>query len=287
MDETLFRIGEMAKLFHLSVSIIRHYEALGLLRPERVDPATGYRYYGPRQFDRFNTIRYLRALGMPLDDIADFLRNRDVEKIEEKLRAQKAAVAEKQRELERIQRKIDHRLDQLAQVQHARLDEEEELTLPGCRLLWIEDTLTIRGYHDMEIPTLRFAEAQAEDVVFLGKVGLGLSASHLAQGRFSPYDGIFLALEEGDAFCGEPLVLPPAPGVRIRYRGSHIAAEQRYRTLLAHLRERGWEPAGFSREITVIDFGITSDPEKFVTEISIPVRSSDGSAPQIRDGKTF
>ncbi len=242
MDETLFRIGEMAKLFHLSVSTIRHYEALGLLRPERVDPATGYRYYGPRQFDRFNTIRYLRALGMPLDDIADFLRNRDVEKIEEKLRAQKAAVAEKQRELERIQRKIDHRLDQLAQVQHARLDEVEELTLPGCRLLWIEDTLTIRGYHDMEMPTLRFAE---------------------------------------------PLVLPPAPGVRIRYRGSHTAAEQRYRTLLAHLRERGWEPAGFSREITVIDFGITSDPEKFVTEISIPVRSSDGSVPQISGGKTF
>ncbi|UYI84670.1 MAG: hypothetical protein OGM61_00970 [Clostridiales bacterium] len=29
--------------------------------------------------------------------------------------------------------------------------------------------------------------------------------------------------------------------------------------------------ADFSREITMIDYGLTSDPEKFVTEIRIPV----------------
>ncbi len=29
--------------------------------------------------------------------------------------------------------------------------------------------------------------------------------------------------------------------------------------------------AGFSREVTLIDYGITSDPGKFVTEICIPV----------------
>ena len=29
---------------------------------------------------------------------------------------------------------------------------------------------------------------------------------------------------------------------------------------------------GFSREITLIDYGITNDPEKFVTQISITVK---------------
>ena len=29
---------------------------------------------------------------------------------------------------------------------------------------------------------------------------------------------------------------------------------------------------GFSREITLIDYGITNDTEKFVTEICIPVK---------------
>ena len=77
----LFQIGDMAKLFHLSVSSIRHYEALGLIMPEYIDPDTGYRYYSTRQFEAFNAVLYLRALDMPLSEIADFLQNRDVEKI--------------------------------------------------------------------------------------------------------------------------------------------------------------------------------------------------------------
>ena len=45
-----------------------------------------------QQFEALNTIRYLRALDMPLPDIEDFLRNRDIDIIEEKLRRQKQAV---------------------------------------------------------------------------------------------------------------------------------------------------------------------------------------------------
>lgn len=33
-------------------------------------------------------------------------------------------------------------------------------------------------------------------------------------------------------------------------------------------------PDGFSREITLIDYGLTNDTEKFVTEITIPVREA-------------
>ena len=50
----LFSIGEMAKIFHLSVSSLRHYEALGLVSPEYVDPSTHYRYYSVRQFEPLN-----------------------------------------------------------------------------------------------------------------------------------------------------------------------------------------------------------------------------------------
>ena len=112
----LFSIGEMAKIFHLSVSSLRHYEALGLVTPEYVDPSTNYRYYSVRQFEPLNTIRYLRAMDMPLTEIADFLQNRDVETIEEKLRAQKAAVVQKQKELKRIERKLDAAEDRIAAV---------------------------------------------------------------------------------------------------------------------------------------------------------------------------
>lgn len=48
-----------------------------------------------------NTIRYLRVLDMPLTQIAEFLHNRDVHVIEDKLVAQKALIERKQHELER------------------------------------------------------------------------------------------------------------------------------------------------------------------------------------------
>ena len=63
--DKLFRIREMAKLFHMSMSTLRHYENIGLLKPEKVDQKNGYRYYSVRQFEALNTVRYLRALDMP------------------------------------------------------------------------------------------------------------------------------------------------------------------------------------------------------------------------------
>lgn len=95
----LFQIGTVAKLFHLSVSSLRHYEDIGLLKPEYVSPESGYRYYSARQFEVLSSIRYLRALDLPLPEIADFLKNKDVDRIEEKLRQQKQAVIERQQAL--------------------------------------------------------------------------------------------------------------------------------------------------------------------------------------------
>ena len=60
--ENLFRIGDVAKLFHLSISSLRYYEKLDLLVPEYTDPKSGYRYYSTRQFEVLNTLRYLRAI---------------------------------------------------------------------------------------------------------------------------------------------------------------------------------------------------------------------------------
>lgn len=60
--------------------------------------------------------------------------------------------------------------------------------------------------------------------------------------------------------------------VLARFRGSHLQSPEQYARLLAYTEAHGLTPAGFSREITLVDYGLTSDPEKFVTEITIPVR---------------
>ena len=41
----MFSIGEFARHGRVSVRMLRHYDAIGLLRPATVDAATGYRFY--------------------------------------------------------------------------------------------------------------------------------------------------------------------------------------------------------------------------------------------------
>ncbi|WP_079070751.1 MerR family transcriptional regulator [Streptomyces sp. IMTB 1903] len=62
-------IGEMARDSGLSVSALRFYDGAGVLVPARVDPATGYRWYGPEQLEESRVLARLRRAGMPLADI--------------------------------------------------------------------------------------------------------------------------------------------------------------------------------------------------------------------------
>lgn len=273
MDKkNLFRIGEVSNMFHVSVSTLRFYENSGLLNPEYISPQSGYRYYSAEQFEILNTIRYLRAIDMPLSDIRNFLENRDICSMEEKLRQQKEIVIQKQKELKRIEKKIDHRLHWIQDAQSIALNEVALVKLPATTIVWVDNPVKIENYLDMEVPIRRLDDSDVEAVVFLGKVGVGISQEHLLEQKVENYDGVFLLLDEEDMYSGKTTLLPPSLGVRIRFQGSHAEAKEQYNILFEYLTKQKLEISGFSREVTLIDYGITHDTEKFVTEISIPVR---------------
>lgn len=271
-DKNLFRIGEVAKMFHLSVSSLRHYENIGLLIPEYISKESGYRYYSTQQFEILNTIRYLRALDMPLSEIEGFLKNRDITSMEEKLRQQKEIVINKQQELKRIEKKIEHRLHWIEDAQSIALDEVSLIKLPESKIVWVDDPIKIDGYLDMEVPIRQLDQSDIEAVVFLGKVGVGMSKEHLLARKIETYDGAFLLLDKEDIYSGEITILKESLYVRIRFRGSHEQAKKQYQVLFEYIDKYNLEIAGFSREVTLIDYGITDDQEKFVTEICIPVK---------------
>jgi DNA-binding transcriptional MerR regulator len=66
----MFRIGEFSQIARVSGRLLRYYDSLGLLKPLRIDPATGYRYYSADQLPRLNRILALKELGLSLDQIA-------------------------------------------------------------------------------------------------------------------------------------------------------------------------------------------------------------------------
>lgn len=71
MHTDLLTIGAFAKACRLSPKALRLYDELELLRPARVDPDTGYRYYAAAQLEQARLVAWLRRLGMPLARIRE------------------------------------------------------------------------------------------------------------------------------------------------------------------------------------------------------------------------
>jgi DNA-binding transcriptional MerR regulator len=69
----MLTIGRFADATGLTVRALRHYDEIGLLVPDHVDPQNGYRHYAEAQVADAVTIRRLRALELPLDEIAVLL----------------------------------------------------------------------------------------------------------------------------------------------------------------------------------------------------------------------
>ena len=72
----MFSIGEFSKLGRVTVDTLRHYDTLGLLKPAKVDPFTGYRYYSARQLMSLNRILALKEIGFSLEEVARILQEK-------------------------------------------------------------------------------------------------------------------------------------------------------------------------------------------------------------------
>jgi DNA-binding transcriptional MerR regulator len=69
----MFTIGDFARHGRVSVRMLRHYDAIGLLRPAQVDQSSGYRFYKAAQLSRLNRIVALKDLGFTLQRVQAIL----------------------------------------------------------------------------------------------------------------------------------------------------------------------------------------------------------------------
>ena len=88
----MLKIGTFSKLSRVSIRMLRHYDEIGLLRPEEADPATGYRYYSASQLREAGRIQALRDMGFSLAAVGELLNTRDTEKLEQAFRRRAAEV---------------------------------------------------------------------------------------------------------------------------------------------------------------------------------------------------
>src|SRR6267154_3617472 len=72
MEQTEFRIGELATRAGVSIDAVRYYERLKLL-PRAGRTAGGFRLFGPESVERVQFIKQAQELGLTLDEIRGLL----------------------------------------------------------------------------------------------------------------------------------------------------------------------------------------------------------------------
>lgn len=105
--ERLIPIGQFAAMTRLSLKALRLYAENGLPPPARIDPDSGYRSYRLDQIGRARVIRLPRAADLSLAEIADFLREPTVGRLDDLALALQARQADRDRVLRYLRRTLD------------------------------------------------------------------------------------------------------------------------------------------------------------------------------------
>ncbi|CAM5579602.1 MerR family transcriptional regulator OS=Streptomyces tendae OX=1932 GN=GUR47_29465 PE=3 SV=1 [Streptomyces tendae] len=151
-------IGEMARDSGLGVSALRFYDRAGVLVPAWVDPASGYRWYGPEQLDEARLLSRLRRAGMPLADIrlvlagwsgadADLVRRL----LQAHLRRLERGLAEARGEFSTLRALLDHREDPMTTSPRSGT---VHLSLPASALAAALDAVRFAVGKDPDLPML-------------------------------------------------------------------------------------------------------------------------------------
>lgn len=111
MEEKFYTVNEFAKICDAPKSTLLVYDRKGLLKPAKIGE-NGYRYYSLDQFYEYYVIKALQTAGSSLAEIAQQLKSCDNKKLFALLRAKRTELGQKQFELMRMQKFIDHMLSQ-------------------------------------------------------------------------------------------------------------------------------------------------------------------------------
>lgn len=113
--QSYLSITEMARLRNLTAETLRHYDRIGLLKPDYLDQ-NHVRYYSVLKYEQLETIKELQQLGLNLREIADYLSDRRIETSYDLLQKQQKFCEDTIRYYQALNEKISRKLSLLSEL---------------------------------------------------------------------------------------------------------------------------------------------------------------------------
>ncbi|MEU3461313.1 MerR family transcriptional regulator [Streptomyces sp. NPDC006733] len=271
----MFTIGDFAKHGRVSVRMLHHYDAIGLLRPARVDPASGYRFYEAGQLSRLNRVIALKDLGFSLEQVRSILDERvSAEQLRGMLRLRRAELEEAMAAAAARLTHVEARLRTIESEGRMSADDVVVKRIPAVRVA--ELTSTAAGFgpeHIGPVITPLYAELsrrlEAAGVAVTGPGVAYYEDAPQGDGAITVHAGLTVAIAPGAGHDFAVVDLPEiGSAATIVHRGSMENIVSTAQTLGRWIDSAGARSTGYARELYL---ECPEDHDQWVTELQEPI----------------
>ena len=276
----MFSIGEFAQHGRVSVRMLRHYDAIGLLRPACVDPVTGYRSYQASQLAQLNRVIALKDLGFTLQQVQEIMAEQvSAAELRGMLRLRRAE----------IQSRIDAETSRLARVEARLATIEDEARVPvdgvvikGLAPVRVAELAGLAGSYEPEAitPVIQplycdlWQRMASAPVTAAGPAMAYYEDAPASDGAIVVHAAVPVAggTDGGHGFAVVDLAEVDRAAVIIHH-GSMDNVLPAVQALARWIDAGGYRAAGYAREVTL---EWSPDPVRWVTELQQPIYASGG-----------
>jgi DNA-binding transcriptional MerR regulator/effector-binding domain-containing protein len=279
----MFSIGEFARLGTVSVRTLRHYEEIGLLRPARVDPQSGYRCYSPAQLGQLNRIIALKELGFSLAQSKQLLTGITLQELRGMLTLRRAQL-EHELEAQRNQLlEVEVRLSYIAREGTMPADDITVKKIPAMGVVAIAAPAPAYGAENI-VPVVNRSRQQFDELAIPELVKAAgpymIFYEHEAGSDITVY--LALPVAERPAEIPPPaqyLVVPEVEAVTtVRSGRAASIFPMVYHDLVQWAGAHGFQTSGPGREIWVNEVDDFAEIDQQVFEVQLPFTRPEPSA---------
>lgn len=277
-EKNYLSVGEISKISNISTRTLRHYDNIGLLKPEKINDETGYRYYSKHQIFVISMIQDLKQMGFSLAEIKEAIKRDDLQKLTELYLAKDKEVIAEMNKLKSFHEKIKGRLQLFEKLKFL------ESNFQNFPDLYIEikqipkRTIAFKkkkSPFNFQTAALRIREVQN----IVEKEKLDCTGNHLIIFHES-YENPNNTQWENAAFLASD---PPEKSEYIReipagvyattlHWGAHKKSLKTYDYLLNWIKKHGYEVIGPVIKVYLKSLAFTRSQDELISEIQIPIR---------------
>ncbi|MGF7056904.1 MerR family transcriptional regulator [Brassicibacter mesophilus] len=267
-------IGEFAKLINITTETLRYYDRINLLKPIKIDPKTGYRYYSILQYEKLGTIKELRQLGMSIDEIKKYFNNRNLKQSVNILKDKHDELIKKIKELQKLEKSIKEKIKHLQDISQVSDFERTVIKEIEEREIVTYDK-SIKNEIDLNYAYLELENTLKEiaPIVASNRYGAIIKQEDIGLKKYQESVVIFLFIKDKENIDENHIKkIHKGTYACMYYKGNIWDIEVHFKKMIEYIKKEGYRVYGDILQIVQIDISVTDKKEEELFEIQIPIK---------------